>query len=386
MMTGRGSWRAAILETIRANDPTRRFKNARDQLRSVPMKGPAFALGLVVLLSSCQIDEPNPIPPPGSSTPKDHLSQLGIFQGPLAALTPAPGVIPYDINVPLYSDGAQKRRFMILPPTQRLAAPVDDTTDRWVIPAGTYFVKNFFFPNDARDQTKGIHLVETRFLVRTAEGYLASTYLWNTDQTDAIVSGGNVDVPVQWIDEQGVQHAQSFHVPGTSYCQDCHDQRALGIRTRQMDLAGAFSDGSTNQIDFLMAEGVLDARPPAGVTLSDPTGTGPMDGRARSYLDANCAHCHAERGLASGTRLYLDYEHTDPSSLASLAICRQVPAVAGRDRVIVPGHPEQSEFLARMESPDPFVRMPLGPIRIPDGAGIAVLSEWVTAMSPAGCP
>jgi len=251
----------------------------------------------VALLSACQIDDPHAIPAPGSSTPVDRLSQLGIFQGDLAQLAPAAGVVPYDVNVSLYADRALKQRFMILPPGAKLTPPADSAsaseTDRWQVPVGTYFVKTFYYPNDARDPGRGIHLIETRFLVRQENGYTVSTYLWNAEQTDAIVSGGNADVPVRWIDELGVTHDDRFHVPGTSYCQDCHDDRALGIRTRQLDKAGAFANQASNQLDFLRQQGVLAEVPPDGVTLSDLTSDAPLEQRARSYLDANCAHCHA---------------------------------------------------------------------------------------------
>jgi hypothetical protein len=63
-----------------------------------------------------------------------------------------------------------------------------------------------------------------------------------------------------------------------------------------------------------------------------------------------------------------------------------VDAVEGRNQVIVPGHPEDSEFLVRMQSSDPFARMPLGPVRTPDDAGIEMLSQWVAGMTPRGCP
>jgi uncharacterized repeat protein (TIGR03806 family) len=325
------------------------------------------------------IDQPNPIPGPGSSTPVDRLSQMGIFQGALAELQPSPGTVAYDVNVSLYSDGAEKHRFLWLPPGTRMQA----AADRWVVPVGAYFIKNFYYPNDARDPSKGIHLVETRFLIRGQSSLTVSTYVWNDDQTDAIVSGGNVDVPVRWIDSNGVLHNDYFHVPGTSLCDSCHDNRMLGIRTRQIAHPGSYPDGTVDQISHLIAAGVLDAQPPQGIGLFDPFGTATLDQRARSYLDANCAHCHASVGLASGTNLYWNYEDTDSSTLP---LCRKTEAVAGNDHVIVPGHPEQSEFLSRMLDPDPFGRMPQGPTHIPDGAGIAVLSDWVAQMTPAGCP
>jgi uncharacterized repeat protein (TIGR03806 family) len=332
------------------------------------------------LLVGC-VDRPNPIPGPGSSTPVDRLSQMGIFQGDLSQLQPSPGLVAYDVNVSLYSDGAQKRRFLWLPPGTQIHA----TADRWQLPVGAYLIKNFYYPNDARDPSRGIHLIETRFLVQKADGLTVSTYVWNDDQTDAVASGGNVDVPVRWIDQNGVLHDDYFHVPGTSLCESCHDDRTLGIRTRQMAHAGTYPDGTADQISHLVAAGVLDAPPsqPLDVVLVDPLGTAPIDQRARSYLDANCAHCHAGVGLASGTHLYWDWENTDPSTLP---LCRKTESVAGNDRVIVPGHPEQSEFLSRMLAADPFTRMPQGPTHDPDGAGVAMLSAWVQRMTPAGCP
>jgi hypothetical protein len=136
------------------------------------------------------------------------------------------------------------------------------------------------------------------------------------------------------------------------------------------------------QIERLVSAGVLDEAPLAPEPLADPFGTASLDDRARAYLDANCAHCHAKDGPAAGTKVYWDREHT---GAVDLPLCRSTASVDGRDRVLVPGRPQQSEFLARMRSRDPFVRMPRGPAHVPDGAGIAVLSQWVAAM-PEGCP
>jgi uncharacterized repeat protein (TIGR03806 family) len=351
-------------------------------MRSSPRPSSCLAVAAsALLLTACSIDTADPIPPPGSSTPVDHLSELGSFEPPLAALVPRAGVVPYDVAVSLYADGAQKHRFFILPPGQMLQAPPDGT-DRFLVPTGTYFIKTFYYPRDARDASRGIRLVETRFLVRRDGGYEASTYLWNDDQTDAVASGGNLDVPVDWIDQAGATRHDSFHVPGTSLCPSCHGGRALGIRTRQLAVGGS-DGGGPDQIDQLVASGALDRRPAAGVVLVDPLGDAPLDTRARSYLDANCSHCHGSGGLAAGTGVWFDEEDT---STERLPLCRSTHAIDGRDRVIVPGHPESSEFLARMVSSDPFARMPQGPTRIPDQAGIGVLSAWVAAMTPAGCP
>jgi uncharacterized repeat protein (TIGR03806 family) len=337
-------------------------------------------LAAVGVVSIGCVDQPVPVPPPGSVATVNKLSEMGIFEGDLAQLQPRGGIVGYDVNVSLYADGALKHRFIYVPPGTHIHA----TSDRWQPPQGAYFIKNFYYANDARDPGQGIHLIETRFLIQRDGGLEASTYLWNDAQTDAVASGGNVDVPVRWIDQNGVLHDDYFHVPGTSLCQSCHDNRTLGIRTRQIDRPGTYPDGTSDQISHLVMAGVLDAAPPdGGIVLADPFGAAPLEARARSYLDANCAHCHGAVGEAAGTGLFWDYEDTAASSLP---ICRKTHAIDGNDRVLVPGHPEQSELISRMLSSDPFVRMPQGPTHVPDGAAIAVLWQWVQAMTPPGCP
>jgi uncharacterized repeat protein (TIGR03806 family) len=284
-----------------------------------------------------------------------RLSQLGLFTGALAELTPAPGQVPYTVVAPLYSDGAAKERQLWVPPGSALG--YDD--ERWTLPAGARVVKTFYFPRGA-----GRQIIETRVLEREGDGLRAGTYVWNAAQDEAVCSGGDLDVPT----ETGY-----FHVPGTSQCMECHDGHALGLRTPQLAVAG--------QIDHLAALGVV-----AGVAaeprpaLADPAGDAPLEARARSYLDANCSHCHNRDGEAAKTRLFLDRLSADPG------LCRRTPEVGGATRVIVPGHPESSAMLARMRARDPMVRMPRGPTHVPDAQGLTLLSDWIGQLSPAGCP
>jgi uncharacterized repeat protein (TIGR03806 family) len=319
-----------------------------------------------------------PIAPPGGSVPVQRLSELGLFVGDPAKQIPRAGLVAYDVNASLYSDGADKRRFVLVPEGTR----IQTGEDRWQLPVGTYLVKTFSFPRDLRDASRGERLVETRFLVRTEAGFTASTYLWNDTQTDAIASGGNVDVPVSFVDRQGQRQAQVFHVPGTSQCRDCHQGRALGWRSRQLDHVANFADGTRDQIAHFSALGLIDRAPPAHLVLSEPAGDASLAARARSYLDANCSHCHGVGGIAEGTDLLWDLEHTTGREIPS---CRETREVDGRDRVLVPGHPEQSEFLARMRSENPRVHMPRGPARRMDPAGVALLSAWVSSLPPAVC-
>lgn len=339
---------------------------------------PVAALLAALTCAACAGNALHPIAPPGSSQPVERLSELGIFEGDPAQQIPRADFVPYDVNAPLFANGAHKRRFLHVPPGTRVHA----NADRWELPVGSYLVKTFSFPVDARDPSRGERLVETRFLVKTSSGPTASTYLWNEEQTDAVVSGGDLDVPVSWIDAQGTAHHEAFHVPGTSECASCYEGRALGLRSRQLDRPGKYADGTHDQIAHWLALGIVDAPTSAQPTLADPFGDAPLETRARSYLDANCSHCHGAGGSAEDTELFWDLEHTDPRNLP---VCRPTPEVDGRDRVLVPGHPEQSEFLARMLSSDADVRMPRGATHSPDHRGIEMLSAWVASMTPKRC-
>jgi uncharacterized repeat protein (TIGR03806 family) len=334
------------------------------------MEPPMSRALLARALAGC-VDQPVLISPPGGGSPQSALSALGIFLPPLAQQVPVDGIRPYDVNLNLYSDEAHKHRFLYLPPGTQIHA----TPDRWELPIGAILIKTFYYPADARDPASPERLIETRFLVKESEGHLrAATYLWNDAQTDAFASGGDLDVPTSWIDEDGDAHDDHFHVPGTGQCMTCHEDRFLGMRTRQMDHA--------DQIEQMIASGALDAAPPVGGGLPDTFGDAPLADRARGYLDANCSHCHATDGIATGTNVYFDLEDLTTSP----PICRSTSEINGANHVIFPGDPTRSEFLQRMLSTDAFNRMPRGPTHIPDHKAIAVLDQWVASLQPAGCP
>jgi uncharacterized repeat protein (TIGR03806 family) len=337
----------------------------------------AAVLLMLAALSGCSRPL-RPIAPPGSVTPVERLSELGVFEGAPAKQVPRDGFVPYDVNAPLYSDGAHKRRYVYVPAGSR----IQTGSDRWHLPEGSYLMKTFSFPRDLRNPALGERLIETRFLVRTEDGFTAATYVWNETQTDAIASRGDLDVPVSWIDEQGVQRQQVFHVPSASQCAVCHADRALGFRSRQLDHVAEYPDGTHDQVAHFARLGLIDRAPPPHLLLADPGGDAPLAVRARSYLDANCGHCHGEGGNAERTGLFWDLEHTTGETLPS---CRETRSIDGRDRVLVPGHPEQSEFLARMRSDNPRVHMPRGPAKLLDPAGLSLLSAWVSGLPPQSC-
>jgi uncharacterized repeat protein (TIGR03806 family) len=353
----------------------------------------ALALLSLSLVAGCAFDEEispllPPLPPPG--TIPETLAGWGLFRGNGATQEPALGVIPYEVIAPLFSDYSIKHRFIRLPAGKKMTY---SDTSKWGVSDGTILVKTFAFPRDTRASGKGERLIETRLLVREAGLWSVLVYKWNDEQTEARRFVAGTRLPISWIDEMGQTHEQTYRIPSTEDCKTCHggkeEVEPLGLRTRQLDRTFDHGEGPENQIDYLARLGSFEQAPPrAGERprLSDPMGDDPLAARARSYLEGNCAHCHRQGGDSQSSGLWLNLEN---EAREHLGICK-IPLAAGRgagnlDFDIVPGEPDQSIMVFRMESTEPDIKMPEMPSLEPDRSGAQLIREWIAAMSTKGC-
>lgn len=346
--------------------------------------------------------------PPGDTTPVEPvgpvdpgpmpyktLSAYRFFTGAMADLTPAAGVVPYTVSSPLWSDGAGKSRFLVLPQGARATF---SATDDWGFPDGSILIKSFYFPRDRRDPEGARRLIETRLLIRDdaePEGWTAHTYVWNDEQTEATRVIAGRQVAVDFIDEAGKPGSQLYLVPNTNQCGNCHTRddkyRAIGTSTAQMNVAVERDGAPVSQIEWLASEGFFDAPLPSPSSalpaLPDPFGDAPVEARARSYLHANCSHCHQPGGGGGSSGLVLLATET---SRTKLGVCKG-PVAAGsgtgaHDYDILPGQPDESIIPFRMTSTDPEIKMPEIPNLLPHDEGVALIREWIAAMVPPGCP
>jgi len=315
------------------------------------------------------------------------LAEYGIFTGTGASQDPAPGVYAYDVIAPLFADDARKHRFIQLPSDGSKARY--DASAPWELPVGAIAVKTFSFVHDARDPSKGERLIETRLLIRDAAGIVPITYVWNAAQTEAVREVAGRDVNVEWIDGAGRARTTAYRIPTTNDCKRCHgldDVRWLGVRTRQLDRPSD-SYANENQIDALTALGFFESPPPAGPRdhLVDPSDeTAPIDPRGRSYLEANCGHCHNKSAAADWSGLELDW---GPHPPGALGVCKK-PSSAGDTGGlrfdILPGKPAESVLLYRMQLTNSAYRMPEGS-RSPDAEGLDVIAAWIASLPPDDC-
>lgn len=323
---------------------------------------------------------------------KEKLSEYGFFTGPLSDLHPAGDVYAYDLNTPLFSNYAEKRRFVRIPAGTRIQYR-DSTV--FYFPEGTVLIKNFYYPRDFRKPEKGSTLLETRLLVHQAEGWQAYPYIWNDEQTEAVYDPAGEMREIRYINASGKKITTPYAIPNKNQCKGCHLRNdamvPVGPSARQLNRSIEIDGKRVHQLRYWQEAGILEGLPPdpaipAGVIWDDPL-TGSLNDRARAYLDANCAHCHSRTGPANTSGLYLDVYETDPLHLG----VNKSPVAAGRGSGnlrydIVPGAPSQSILFFRMQTNDPSIAMPeIGREQVHREA-LDLIEEWIRKQNFSSSP
>jgi uncharacterized repeat protein (TIGR03806 family) len=324
------------------------------------------------------------------------LSATGAFAN-VRTLQPARSLLPYELNAPFWSDGAQKLRLMALPPGNIGFA----SNDPWTFPPGTVFVKTFVLGTDAANP-QNVRRLETRLLmVGDAGSVYGATYRWRPDNSDAdlLVDAVTESIPVKGGD--GVTRSQDWYFPSRQDCLTCHTHGAggvLGVNTRQLNRGiKQTGNGEHDALREWNRAGLLKPRIaerdfatlPRLAAVNDPTRS--VEDRARSYLDANCAQCHRPGGTVAG----FDARYATPLDAQSLVAGKVlIDHGVDRARIIAPHDPWRSMALLRMNTTGD-IRMPPLARQTIDAGGVEVIRRWILSlegpdvaapprMSPAG--
>ena len=342
--------------------------------------------------------EPEPVlvTPPPYGQAYENLSDWHLFADPTKQ-TPAERVTPYDVISPLFSDYTTKFRFVFVPEGEQIDYSATTAFD---FPEGSVLVKTFSYRADLRDPASPLKLLETRILWREPDGWSVHTYVWNDEQSDAVSEVAGHTIPSTFIDASGTTIDNDYTVPNTNECKTCHTNSdvvgPLGPKARQLDTNhdyGTDGGGVENQIEHFARVGLLSEAPPAPADrtpLVDPFGDGPIDLRARAFLDANCSSCHTTGGSASQSSLLLDYLATDPANTAAnWGVCK-IPtsaggATCGHTYDVVPGDPDASIMVCRLSSLEPKSKMPPLGTRLTFTEGVALIRDWISSMPAAAC-
>lgn len=309
------------------------------------------ALGSVLLLGAA---------PPGvndaaitGDTLPAKLSEFRFFVGG----APNARVQGYTLATPLFSDYADKDRFIYMPAGQKARHTGDGLVE---FPVGSALIKTFKYPG---------RVLETRVLLKRASGWVALPYVWEGDEAVLRRGGKRMEV-------QAAGRTISYAVPNQNQCKECHQSASaiepIGPKARNLGAA---------QLGGLVKAGLLD-RAPAGYALPRwDDQKAPVVDRARAYLDVNCGHCHSRQGIANNSGLYLTWEESDP---VARGIGKR-PVAAGRgsgglEVAIEPGAPGKSILLFRMRSTEPGVAMPELGRSVVHEEGVALVRDYIASL------
>ncbi len=326
-------------------------------------------------------------PPPVRMPMPKLLSQTGAFAD-TAKLIPSPGLIAYNVNSPLWSDGAVKTRWMALPENGKIGFA---EKGEWKFPEGTVFIKHFELPMDERRPAQRRRL-ETRLLVRDVNGSAYGvTYKWRADNSDADLLPDALNEDLTITNSDGTTRKQQWSYPSQTDCMRCHTPAAgyvLGPKTRQLNGDAFYPEANVhdNQLrawnhldlfDHALDEAKLGSLDKM-VAISD-SGASPEQ-RVRSYLDANCAHCHRPGGVHA----LWDGRYDTPLAATGIVngpVITKLATIGAK--VVAPGDAGRSLMHRRITSTDVSIKMPpLARNRFDDSA-VDAITRWIASLPPA---
>ena len=299
----------------------------------------------------------------------DRLAETGCFE---ANGQPSARLVAFEVNAPLWTDGATKQRWFALPADGLISI---DVTGDFALPPGSVLAKTISM--DARR-------IETRLLMHHTDGtWSGYAYEWSSDQHDAYLVPEGDFLPDVGEDGHG------WEIPSGRDCTTCHSASrgfSLGLETAQLDrdVSEPITGAPVNQLALFDAMGVLAPAAPDAPAIEPLTNwedeDAPLGERARSYLHANCGSCHIDpAGYCTG-------DLAARNALSAMGVCDVQPKHPGTDwdaamRLLAPGAPERSAISHRMHAePGTALAMPpLGRKRI-HAEGIALIDAWIASL------
>jgi uncharacterized repeat protein (TIGR03806 family) len=312
---------------------------------------------------------------PAVLAPPATLSATGLFPD-LAALAPAPGLLEYDVNAPLWADGAAMRRWLGVPGSARIGFAADGA---FALPIGAIAVEHFEIVVSGGSTRR----LETRVLVHQVSGWTGFTYRWNAQQSDADLVADTGDSATYEVDVGGAPVTRTWQFPSRAQCTACHPQAAgsvLGVRTAQLNRDFAFPLRVDNQLRTwnhigMFTSDVGDAAQYAA--YADPAvAAQPTAARARAWLAANCANCHLPAGP---TNVDLDLRASVAESAMRLfGIAATAPVPLGTGQRAIAGDHAGSDLWLRIGRRDAFGMPPIGS-SVVDAAALDLIAAWIDA-------
>jgi uncharacterized repeat protein (TIGR03806 family) len=289
------------------------------------------------------------------------LSEMGVFTGNLADLTPADGVQLFELNSALFTDYAVKQRLIRLPNGQAMRY---DNSDLFpIFPDNTLMAKTFYYMVDETNPVSEKQIIETRISIKVDGVWSMRTYIWNQNQTDAIYDEQGSALAVSYTDATGTIQNIDYVIPTEMDCITCHSKSnvvtPIGPKLRNLNFTPSFTN--QNQLDYFESIGILEGVNSSNVSVLPDWTDESLDilSRGRAYIDINCAHCHQPGGEVTNFGLDFRLETSfDDSGI----------------------YANRGEIEVRVQSNVPTYRMPQIGRSTVDQDGVTMLLEYLDAL------
>ena len=337
--------------------------------------------------------------------PYSKLSEYKFFEGPIKDQKPAAGLLPFAPASPLFSDYALKKRFVWMPAGSRATYNGDNKVLE--LPSGAALVKTFYYDNVQNiTPVGGTRIIETRVIIRKGEGLIFADYVWNAEQTEAYLDslGNGSYTEISWKDENNVIKGTNYRIPAQAQCMVCHKSRSevaegddtkyipIGIKPQNLNWDYSYDTGAKNQLRKWIEQGYLEDNfslpSPENTTVNYNDTSKPLDQRARSYVDANCSHCHSDDRHCDYRPMRFAYHDTGnaESGLANMGVCVNTSDMQDfppeLSRIVAPGKIEKSMLYYRINTTNETYRMPLHGRTVIHEEGVALIRDWINSLRP----
>ena len=313
--------------------------------------------------------------------PYQSLSEYQFFDGPINELVPAYGVIPYELINALFSDYANKKRFIWMPNGVSATYVSDGVPLNF--PVGTILIKNFYYDNvQPNNETV---LIETRLMLRTSNGWQFANYVWNDEQTDAFYDMNGGYKNIEWL-ENDVLKNTNYRIPEANECFTCHQDAAvstaIGPKPQNLNKNLVYSEVEMNQLQKLIEIGYLENTIPQiiNTVVAWDDESQPIDLRVRSYVDINCAHCHSDDRHCFYRPMRFAFNESGDD--VNLGVCVEPQEqFGGLTHIVSPGNINRSMLHFRLSTTLAQRRMPLLGRTLVHEEAVEMIEEWINSLN-----
>lgn len=321
------------------------------------------------------------------NVPYPKLSDYHFFVGNITNQIPSLNVVAYAPASSLFTDYAEKKRFIWMPNGVNASYVADDKILN--MPVGTVLIKTFYYTTIQPGNTT--KLIETRLMVRKNDGWKFYEYLWNDAQTDADLLPANEFLngsfkTITFAKPNNEIITTNYRIPSDTECLSCHKineiPTPIAVKPQNLNHNFNYANGSMNQLQKLVSQGYLDSYPSnISSTVDYHDTTKSLSLRVRSYLDVNCAHCHQDQGRCDYRQIRLGFRQNIEDANIGICLTADEEISPTLQKIITPGNISKSIMHFRMSSNDESERMPLLGRTIVHDEGVELLEQWINSLN-----